>query len=136
MTRLQSSSKRKVRNEESDFFFYRCLLAHVWCFYIAFPPPKRRISCVPDAAYLVSGFVSCSSCVFSRMSCSLCLFCSLFLILKIVLLLVLFTRFPVPSECSYTSLCLLWRSRCSHSCAKCHAIAVLQTMLITVFLYA
>lgn len=34
------------------------------------------------------------------------LFCSLFLILKIVLLVLLFTCFPMPSECSCASLCL------------------------------
>lgn len=36
----------------------------------------------------------------------LCLFYSLFLVLKIVLLVVLFTYFPMPSERSYASLCL------------------------------
>lgn len=71
----------------------------------------------------------------------LCLFSTLFLILK-VMLLVAMQCFPVPSECNSTSLCLLWRSRCPHTYANClyivpgNAVTVSQNMFVTVLFYA
>ena len=107
VTQLQSSSKRKVKAEHSLFFF--CPGSHL-VFLCCFPPsqkedPKCSWCCLSFFWFGQLSFLCVQQNIL--LICSpLCLFCSLFLILKNALPLVMFTGFPMASECSYTSLCL------------------------------
>lgn len=144
----QGSQASQLFHKESQssisFFFNAPLLVHIWCFsWLLSPLQKEDLMC----SWCCSShfwFCELSLCVQQNalLICRpLCLLCALFLILKIVLLVVI-QCFPGPSECNWTSLCLLWRSRCPHTYPKCLyivpgcAITVPQNMFATVLFYA
>lgn len=122
MTRLHRIFRKEIQSWIS--FIYAPLLAYIWCLSLLLSSLQTEDLMCFWCWSSHFWFCELSLCVQQNAFPTwrpLCLFCALFLILKIRLLVVI-QCFPVPSECTCTSLCLLGRSHLQNACTLCLAM--------------